>query len=113
MSLLDRGNADILVFPEVRSTDSDGNPVVRPATEGVPARAMIQPRTTDEADERGFLTDTFYRMRLTRRDQASLGVLGSQSQIEWNGVRWSLVGEAQFFNSSRRTAHYDYTIRRA
>jgi len=112
MSLLDRGNADILVFPEEQTTDEDGNPVLRPATEGVPARAMIQPRTTDEHDQRGFLAESVYRMRLARADQARLGVLGAQSQIEWNGQRWSIVGDPQFYNMSRRTAHVDYTIRR-
>src|SRR5690606_39626192 len=101
MSLLDRGNVDILVFPEVQSTDEDGNPLLGPASTGVPARAVIQPRTSDEDDQRGYTTEAVYRMRLSRADESRLGALGAQSQIEWNGERWSLVGNPRQFNGSR------------
>lgn len=112
MSLLDRWNAEVLVFPEEQTVDADGNPSVAPSVSPVPARAMIQPRSTEESDNRGFMTESVYRLRFTRADEAALGVLGARSQIEWNGERWSIVGEPRRFNGSPRTAHWDYTIRR-
>lgn len=112
MSLLDRWNAEVIVYPEEQSVDADGNPFVGPSTTGVPAKAMIQPRSTEEQDGRGFLTEAVYRMRFTRSDEAALGLLGARSQIEWNGERWSIVGDPRRFNGSPRTAHWDYTIRR-
>jgi hypothetical protein len=36
------------------------------------------------------------------------GVLGSQSQVEWNGKRCAIDGEPRQYNGSRRTTHVDY-----
>lgn len=119
MSILNRGNADILVFSEVMEYDSDGNPRTKPGSVGIPARAMIQLRAQSgtsarraEQDNEGFETESVYRMRLTNADHARIGIIGSQAAIEWEGIRWSVIGDAQIFNGSRRTRHYDYTIRR-
>jgi hypothetical protein len=38
------------------------------------------------------------------------GILGAQSQIEWNGKLYSIVGDAKIYNGSRRTAHVDYVM---
>lgn len=119
MSILDRGNADILVFHEVTEITRDGNIRTKPGDDGVPARAMIQLRAQSgtsarrsEQDNEGFETESVYRMRLTRASHAEVGMIGAQAQIEWNGQRWNVIGDAQHFNSSPRTRHYDYTIRR-
>jgi hypothetical protein len=119
MSLLDRGNEDILVYQEEVWTDTDGNVMTRAGSVGEPARAMIQLRAQSgtsarraEQDNEGFETESVYRMRLTRADETRLGPLGAQAQIEWRGERWVVIGDAQIFNSSPRTAHHDYTIRR-
>jgi hypothetical protein len=37
-------------------------------------------------------------------------VLGAQSQIEWDGKRYSIEGDAMIYNGSRRTAYVDYLI---
>jgi hypothetical protein len=119
MSLLDRGNEDIVVYHEELVTDEDGNRITRPSSVGIPARAMIQLRAQSgtsarraEQDNEGYETETVHRMRLTRASQREVGIIGSQAQIEWQGIRWAVIGDAQKFNGSRRTAHYDYTIRR-
>lgn len=119
MSLLDQGNEDILVYQEELVTDPDGNPMTRASAVGIPARAMIQLRAQSgtsarraEQDNEGYETESVYRMRLTRADHDRIGPIGSQAEIGWNGLRWSVIGDAQYFNGSRRTAHFDYTIRR-
>jgi hypothetical protein len=40
------------------------------------------------------------------------GLLGAQSQIEWDGRRYSIDGEPRVYNGSRRTAHVDDVITR-
>jgi hypothetical protein len=37
-------------------------------------------------------------------------LLGAQSQVEWNGQRYTVDGEPRQYNGSRRTAHVDYVI---
>lgn len=120
MSLLDRGNEDVLVFMEETVTSRDGNPHTRPSTVGIPARAMIQLRAQSgtsarraEQDNEGFESETVYRIRFTRAFDAEYGRLGAQSQIEWQGRRYAVIGDAQYFNGGRRTRHYDYTMRRS
>lgn len=120
MSLLDRWNYEVIVYPEETWTDSDGNLMTRASQTGIPARAMIQLRAQSgtsarraEQDNEGFETEEVYRMRFTRYYDRLLGRLGPQSQIEWDGRRWSVMGFSQRFQSgSRRVRHNDYTIRR-
>jgi hypothetical protein len=38
------------------------------------------------------------------------GILGVQSQVEWNGRRYSIFGDAMVYNGSRRTADVDDVI---
>jgi hypothetical protein len=64
--------------------------------------------TFTEDDAVGFQTTSKYRLRLVGYP----GVLGAQSQVEWQGKRYSIDGEPMQYNGSRRTAHVDYTIKR-
>ena len=127
MSRLDAWNEEVLVFPETEWTSPDGNPMtgVEPDAVGVPAKAMLQVQAASgtsarrsEQDNEGFESEENYRLRFPRSEEsrlATLGVteLGPQSQVEWQGYRWSVVGFPNRFNGSPRTAHRDYTIRRA
>jgi hypothetical protein len=114
MSLLDRGREVVTIYPEVTWTDDDGNVITKPSPVGVVAKATIQPITTDtdDADATGNVAGgpTRYRLRLPR--SFSGGLLGRQSAVDWNGDRWSIIGDPQIYNGSRRTAHVDYTIGR-
>jgi hypothetical protein len=117
MSLLDRGNADVLVFPEEEYIDADGNRSIRPSTTGIPARVLVQalPQSGTSArraeqDNEGFESEQLYRMRFTRRGHMHLGL---RSQVEWNGERWSIFGLPIHYQSGARTAHSDYVIKRA
>lgn len=97
MSLLDRGNTVVTVYPEATAIDDDGNPITKASTTGTAVRASVQPLTA------------VYRLRLA----GSGPVLGAQAEIEWEGRRYSIIGPPVRFTGSRRTAHVIYTMARS
>lgn len=107
MSLLRRGNEVVTVFAEVVTTDVDGNTIVKPSAVGQVAKAVVQPITTDENNEDGFHTSEKLRLRLVGWSGPELG---AESQVEWQGRRYSVEGEPKRFRGSVRTAHTDYTL---
>lgn len=118
MSLLESGPGyeDITVFPEESYTDADGNLMLRCSETGFPAKARFQVRAQSgtssrrqEQDDEGFESEDVYMMRFPRSFPY---VLGMQSQIEWHGERWEVFGNPRQYNSSRRTAHLTYTVKR-
>lgn len=116
MSLLDLGNEDIVIYPEVATTDADGNTVTRPSLTGIAAKARLQVQgqsgtssRRQEQDNEGYESEKVYKMRLPR---SFTQILGAQSQIEWKGVRWAVFGDVNRYNGSPRTAHVNYTIKR-
>ena len=62
-----------------------------------------------EGQKVGFETEETYRLRLVGW---SGGLLGAQSQTDWNGKRFVLDGEARIYGGSPRTKHVDYAIKR-
>lgn len=103
MSLLDRGNETVLVYPEEMVIDSDGNKRTRPSKVGVAVRAVVQPlSSTEDADG----TTSKYRLRLI----GYTDLLGAQSAVEWRGKRYAIDGDPLVYNSSRRTAHVEYVM---
>lgn len=110
MSLLNSGTEDVVLYPQVRTTDVDGNPVLRPAETGVPARARVQPLTAEELADRGFGTQEVYRLRLARSSDIDLGTGG---EVEWQGSRWTVFGPPEVHRGSPATARRTYRIRRA
>jgi hypothetical protein len=111
VSLLNRGTETVKVFQEIQTPeiDSDGNKRTRAARIGTLVRAVVQPISSSESTEGGgFNTETRYRLRLINYPN----ILGAQSQIEWNGKRFSIVGDAMIYNGSTRTAHIDYVMAR-
>ncbi|WP_158169975.1 hypothetical protein [Mycolicibacterium smegmatis] len=108
MSLLHRGTEVVTVFPEEVTTDPDGNVRTRPSATGIVCKAVVQPvGTPTEDQDTGFRIQTKYRLRLVNWPGP---MLGAQSQVEWNGKRYSVDGEPRIYNGSRRTAHVDYVI---
>jgi hypothetical protein len=103
MSLLNRGTYEVIAFPEVTRTDSDGNKITAPGTVGVLARAVVQPLSSTENEEG---STSRYRLRLVGYS----GLLGAQSAVEWNGKRYAITGDPMIYNGSRRTAHVDYEM---
>jgi hypothetical protein len=116
MSLLDKYNQNIVVFPEEVVTDADGNVKTRPSRTGVPAVARLQPASQSgtsarrtEQDNEGFEGEKIYYLRFPRSVQCRLG---AQGQIEWLGVRWAVFGDPNIYTNSPRTSHHVYTIKR-
>lgn len=117
MSLLDRGcNQDVVVYLEEVVTDMDGNVRTQASEIGIPAKARLQVQNQSgtssrrqEQDNEGYESEKVYSLRFKR---SFPHVLGSQSQIEWQGVRWALFGDVNYYESSPRTAHQTYTIKR-
>lgn len=110
MSLLRRGNDVVIVYPEHATTDEDGNTITRPSAVGVLARAVVQPlRQSDNAEDwdGGFLSESRYRLRLVGWHG---GLLGAQSQVEWQGRRYAVHGDAKVHTGTARTARVDYVI---
>ena len=114
MSLLSRGTDLVRVFQEVQTVeyDEDGNRRSRPSLVGTLVRAVVQPVTSavaggfGEGQDIGYETEVRYRLRLINYPN----ILGAQSQIEWNGDRYSIHGEARIYNGSSRTRHVDYVM---
>lgn len=108
MSLLNHGTETVKVFQEVQTPDidSNGNKITRAAKVGTVVRAVFQPISSTENADGGFNTESRYRLRLINYPN----ILGAQSQIEWDGKRYSIEGDAKIYNGSRRTAHVDYVI---
>lgn len=106
MSLLHRGNETVTVFPESAVTDADGNTVTKPSAVGLVSRAVVQPVGDGLTDREGGLSSR-YRLRLIGW---SGGVLGAQSQVEWNGKRYAIDGDAVEYNGSRRTSRVEYVM---
>ncbi|QFP95686.1 head-to-tail stopper [Mycobacterium phage Shygu2] len=119
MSLLDQAPDDVIVFPQIVTEDEDGNTITKASEVGFPAKARLQvlgqsgtSSRRQEQDNEGFESERVYTIRFTRKFDREHGELGMQSQIEWQGVRWALFGEPAYYNSSRRTRHITYTVKR-
>lgn len=116
MSLLDTAQVWITVYPEERVTDIDGNIRTQPSKTGICTKARLQvlgqsgtSARRQEQDNEGYETEKVYTMRFPRSFAI---ILGAQSQIEWDGHRWVVFGDANYYLNSRRTRHVTYTIRR-
>jgi len=119
VSLLDYAFEDVVVYPEEVTTDDDGNTKTRPSATGIPAKARLQFQGQSgtsarraEQDIEGFESEQVYNLRFPKTFTAEHGLLGMQSQIEWQGKRWCIFGDPRVYTSSKRTAHIDYIIRR-
>lgn len=116
MSLLTRGLTEtVTVYPEEVGTDFDGNIRTRPSATGIETKARLQvlgqsgtSSRRQEQDNEGYESERVYSMRL----HPDFPILGMQSQIEWRGVRWAVFGTENVYNSSPRTRHITYTIKR-
>ncbi|AYD86945.1 head-to-tail stopper [Mycobacterium phage Roary] len=119
MSLLDDGDhyEDVILHLEEMVEDKWGNKRTQPQEVGVPARARFQVQgqsgtssRRQEQDNEGFSTEKVYMVRFAR---SSPKPNGAQCYITWQGEKWGIFGDVNRYNSSRRTRHTTYTIRRS
>lgn len=119
MALLDKAQQAIIVYQAEEFEDEDGNILVRPVDVGYNAIAEIQPARQSgtssrraEQDNEGYETEENYRLRFTRSHDRTHEALKPGAQIEWKGMRWSVIGYPTYYMGSPRTSHLDYQIRR-
>ncbi|SDJ74535.1 hypothetical protein [Streptomyces indicus] len=103
MSLLDRGPETVVIYP--------AGPVLPDGTRGaegapVAVRCRVQPVTSTEQPEPGYLDTTVYRV-IARTLPA-----GPWARVTWRGRTWTVVGEPAHRRGSARTRHDTATIRR-
>lgn len=118
MSLLDVGRETVTVFHEEVFTSPDGNTMRRASTTDVDvidncavqigAQSGTSARRAEQ-DNEGFETEIVFRFRPPR---SYTRIIGAQAQVEWDGKRFSIVGDAHTFNGSDNTRHTDYSLRR-
>ena len=116
MSLLDKHNAEVILYPEEVVTDMDGNTRTRPSKVGIPIKAWLAPigRTmyaSPETNEIGFEISDALRMRLLQRD-TDLHV-GAQAKVEVDGDIWSVDGDAVQTRMKGRTRRSEFILRRS
>lgn len=119
MSLLDKGNQTVTVYPDEEYIDEDGNTMLRASLTGYEASAVVQParqsgtsaRRAEQATE-GYFTEEVYRLRFTRAHDRDNPQLGLAAEVVWNDERWHVIGWATEYTGSRKTAHIDYQIKR-
>lgn len=118
MSLLDRGNQSIVLYPEEAVVDGDGNIRTRASKTGIPIRVWLQPQGQSgtaarraEQDSEGYESEKVLRMRLRRQDRGLQ--IGAQSAVEFNGQRWSVFGDEWVYQGSERTKHRVFNLRRS
>jgi hypothetical protein len=111
MSLLDRAATQVTVYPEVATTDLDGNTINVASDTGYQsgARVSVAERPEELATQLGEVVEVRYHLRLVNHP----AVLGAQSQIEWpvgSGHRYSIVGDVRQYRASAKTAHDTYEM---
>lgn len=116
MSLLDQSNAEVMLYPEEVTTDVDGNTRTRPSKVGVPLKVWLAPigRTLYASPETGgigFESNDALRMRLLQKDTNT--PVGAQAQVEIDGNRWSVDGDAVQTRMRGRTKRAEYILRRS
>lgn len=118
MSLLDKWNAEVVLYPEETIEDVDGNIRTRASKTPIPLKVWLsilnQSGTAArraEQDNEGFETEQVLRMRLRRQD--SHIQIGAQSKVVWEGNTWSVFGDRIPYMGSPRTKHFTHTLRRA
>jgi hypothetical protein len=108
VSILDRGNADIVIHPQEFTTDTFGNPRWTPSETGVQIRAMVWPVATDEAATLSRETGEVYRVRPVRGEPVPVGPWAT---VEWDGREWDVHGEAVPHARGAATRRTTFTIR--
>lgn len=97
--LIDSGPDAILLYPEVETTDSDGNIVRRPSKVPITVNAQLHRLKADEIDSLGIPSTSLFFNTSTPLP------LGSYAKAETRGRSWDVVGEPIRTGRSERTAH--------
>jgi hypothetical protein len=108
VSILDRGNATVVVHPQVETTDSDGNPVWGPSEDGIELDVMLWPLTLVETASLGREFGEVYRVRPVRGQEIPVGPWAT---VEWDGRTWDVHGETVRHQRGKATRRTTFVIR--
>jgi hypothetical protein len=104
--ILDRGTETLLVYPEVRVTDSRGNSLLQPAETPVTLRVTTAEERQSDAELPGQVSIKVVRV-LTRS-----APVGSWARVVYNGEEWDLAGPPRFVQGlSKATRHVEFQLR--
>lgn len=92
----------LTVYPSGLTTDTDGNPVRRPADVGVPAVGFVQPTSSSENTTDGQSAEARFVAFL---DPGS-PCLDAFSRLVWAGRTFETLGEALWFADPDDTVAY-------
>lgn len=118
MSLLDKGNADVLVYLQEEVRDRDGNIKTRARKDPIKLRVWLAVQSQSgtsarraEMDNEGFESEQLLRMRVPRGSDHIF--IGAQSKVQIGDEMWSVFGNPLRYMANSRTAHVDYSLRRS
>lgn len=104
MSLLDRGNATVVLRPRVPVDDGYGGTQPGPGTP-VTMRVTLSPASTENDSADGWLVSDEYAMSArTLPDEIY--------DVQWDGNTWMPDGEVRQHNGPARVAHRSVAIKR-
>lgn len=110
MSLLDRNPHTVTVQPRKKEQVDRGGHILVPDGDPVEIRCAVQPvrewSTAEEIEVRGL------QMLVLQRIMSRKWVGDTNAIVSWDGFKWEIVGDPQFFNMSPSTRHWEITIRR-
>lgn len=118
MSLLDRWNAEVELYPEIVTVDRDGNTITKASDTPIPMKVWLQVRgqsgtasRRSEQQKEGFETEQVLSMRLRRQDTGMK--IGSQAKIRWGDEWYHVFGDVDRYIGSPGTRHDMYMLRRS
>lgn len=118
MSLLDKWNAEIELYPEIVTFDRDGNTITKASDTPVPMKVWLEVRgqsgtasRRSEQQDEGFESEQVLSMRLRRRDMHP--EIGAQAKVRWGDEWYSVFGDVDRRIASPRTRHDMYNLRRS
>lgn len=118
MSQLDRWNKIVQLYPEIVKTDKDGNTRTCASDTPIALKVWLAPvgqsgtaARRSEQDNEGYESEKLMRMRMIRSNHHI--TIGAQARIGIDGNFWSVFGDKTEYMATSRTAHQEYTLRRA
>lgn len=104
--ILDAGQEDMLIFPEVEVTNKRGESVIVPADVPVKIRVTTSVDRSADAELPGQVSSKVMRVL------ARSAPVGSWAGVEFRGERWDLASPPRFTRGvSRATRHVEFMIR--
>lgn len=107
MGLVDRGGAQLRIYPEVESVDGYGNTLRQPGPTSVTVTAQAQRQSSTESATEGQSVGT--TVRIWARSLPT----GPWGRVVWAGRDWDVVGEVERRRDGSPATWHDVVLLRA